>query len=225
MMKLTKHQKQIVDKIVEGKVYDITSYLRGFEKVHEQKYDIQEIEKTFNSAEEDKKYSFSEKESYFYTQVYDACGKNIGIYKVADTLTYKFKDYPLVKPVKAKLTNSIDRVIVPYKDQKYTFDFCNNVLVADSFNDIKEFIALWCYLKSQALIFDVHKPVIEEDLGLFFELKSQKIRKEPNPTWKVNTVIESKGETVNETESHSELVPYKNINDYIEKNGKLMMKI
>ena len=50
-----------------------------------------------------------------------------------------------------------------------------------------------------------------------FFLKSQKIRKESNPTWSLTTVVDSIGEAVNETESHSELVPYKNINDYIEK--------
>lgn len=44
-MKLTKHQEQIVDKIVEGKICDITTYLKEFDKCHVQKYDIQEIKK------------------------------------------------------------------------------------------------------------------------------------------------------------------------------------
>ena len=142
-MKPTKHQEQIVDKIVEGKVYDITSYLKEFGKAHAQKYDVQEIKKTFESVEEGKRYSFTEKESYYYTQVYDALGKIVRTYEVAETLTYWFKEYPIVKPVKAKLTDSITKPVVQYKDHKYTFDFCKNVLVADSFEDIKEFIALW----------------------------------------------------------------------------------
>lgn len=68
-MKLTKHQEQIVDKIVDGKVYDITTYLKEFDKAHKQKYDIEEIRKVFENLEEDKRYSFTEKDSYYYTKV------------------------------------------------------------------------------------------------------------------------------------------------------------
>ena len=39
-MKLTKHQKQIVDAIIEGTVYDIPSYLKEFQKWHLRKYDL-----------------------------------------------------------------------------------------------------------------------------------------------------------------------------------------
>lgn len=216
-MKLTKHQEQIVDKIVEGKVCDITTYLKEFNKCHEQKYNLQEIKKTFEKAEKGKRYAFSEEERYYYTNVYDESGKLIGTYDVSETLTYWFKEYPLLKPVKAELAGSIKNTVVQYRKHDYTIDFSKNVLVADSFEDIKEFIALWCYLKNQALIFDVNKPVGNEDIGLFFELKSQRIREEANPTWSITTKMDSVGETVNETESHSELVPYKNINNYIEK--------
>lgn len=38
-MKLTKHQKQIVDAIIKGTVYDIPSYLKEFQKWHLRKYD------------------------------------------------------------------------------------------------------------------------------------------------------------------------------------------
>lgn len=173
--------------------------------------------KTFEKVEDGKRYAFSEEESYYYTSVYDESGNHIRTYNVSETLTYRFKDYPLLNPVKAELGGSIKNTVVQYRKQDYTINFSENVLVADSFEDIKEFIALWCYLKNQALIFDVNKPVEKEDIGLFFELKPQKIKEESNPTWSIKTIIDSVEEDINEIECHNELVPYKNINNYIEK--------
>ena len=216
-MKLTKHQEKIVDKIVEGKVYDITTYLKEFDKCHAKKYNFQEIEKSFENIENGKRYSVVEEDSYYYTSVYDENGNCIRISDVSETLTYRFKDYPLLKPVKAVLNGSIKKAVVQYQKQEYAIDFNENVLVADSFDDIKEFIALWCYLRNQALIFDVNKSVGNEDIGLFFELKSQEIGRESNPTWSITTTIDSIGETKDKTECRVELVPYKDINDYIEK--------
>lgn len=216
-MKLTKHQEKIVDKIVDGKVYDITSYLKEFDKAHKQKYDIDEIRKVFENLEKDKSYSFAEKDSYYYTLVHDESGKIRNRYRVTESLTYIFRDYPLEGPVKAKLNESVHKQSIQFHGQKYTFDFKEEVLVADSFEDIKEFIALWCYLKNEALIFDVNKPVRDEDIGLFFEIFPQEIARDNNPSWQRATGIDSVGESVNDVESHYVLAPYKNINDYIEK--------
>lgn len=220
-MKLTKHQEQIVDKIVDGKVYDITTYLKEFDKAHKQKYDIEEIRKVFEKLEEDKCYSFTEKDSYYYTLLHDESGKIRNRYRVTESLTYMFNDYPLEEPVKAKLNESVHKQVVQFHGQKYIFDFKEEVLVADSFEDIKEFIALWCYLKNEALIFDVNKPVRDEDIGLFFEIFQQEITGDNNPSWQRTTVIDSVGEYVNYVESHDVLVPYKNINNYIDRVWKL----
>lgn len=220
-MKLTKHQERIVDKIVDGKVYDITSYLKEFDKAHKQKYDIDEIRKVFENHEKDKSYSFTEKDSYYYTLVHDESGKIRNRYRVTESLTYIFRDYPLEGPVKAKLNESVHKQSIQFHGQKYTFDFKEEVLVADSFEDIKEFIALWCYLKNEALIFDVNKPVRNEDIGLFFEIFPQEITGDNNPSWQRTTVIDLVGEYVNDVESHDVLAPYKNINDYIDRVWKL----
>lgn len=140
---------------------------------------------------------------------------------MTESLTYIFNDYPLEEPVKAKLNESVHKQVVQFHGQKYIFDFKEEVLVADSFEDIKEFIALWCYLKNEALIFDVNKPVRDEDIGLFFEIFQQEITKDNNPTWQRTKVIDSVGEFVNDVESHDVLVPYKNINNYIDRVWKL----
>ena len=220
-MKLTKHQEEIVDKIIEGKVYDITTYLKEFEKAHMKMYDLSEIRKVFDNLEKDKRYSFVEKDSYYYTLVHDEEGKVKSTYKNTEPLTYRFKENPLTEPVRAELSESIQKQSVLFQGEKYTFDFTQEVLVADSFDNIKEFLALWCYLKSEALIFDVNKPVVHEDIGLFFEIKTQEIVEDNNPTWWTKTVIDSVGEAINDVESHNILAPYKNINNYMERVWKV----
>ena len=116
-MKLTKHQERIVDKIVDGKVYDITSYLKEFDKAHKQKYDIDGIRKVFENLEKDKSYSFTEKDSYYYTLVHDESGKIRNRYRVTDSLTYIFRDYPLEGPVKAKLMNRYINSLFNFMDK------------------------------------------------------------------------------------------------------------
>ena len=76
-------------------------------------------------------------------------------------------------------------------------------------------------MKNEALIFDVNKPVRNEDIGLFFEIFPQEITGDNNPSWQRTTVIDSVGEYVNDVESHDVLAPYKNINDYIDRVWKL----
>lgn len=217
MMELTKHQEQIVDKIIEGKVYDITTYLKEFEKAHMKQYDLSEIRKVFENLEKDKRYSFIEQDSYYYTLVHDEEGRIKNRYKITEPLTYRFKENPLTEPVRAELNETIQKQSVLFQGEKYTFNFAEEVLVADSFENIKEFLALWCYLKSEALIFDVSKPVAHEDIGLFFEMKSQEIVKDNNPTWWTKAVIDSVGEAVNDAEYHNVLAPYKDIDNYMER--------
>lgn len=220
-MELTKHQEQIVDKIIEGKVYDITTYLKEFEKVHMKKYDLSEIRKVFENLEKDKRYSFIEQDSYYYTLVHDEEGRIKNRYKITEPLTYRFKENPLTEPVRAELNETIQKQSVLFQEKKYTFNFAEEVLVADSFENIKEFLTLWCYLKSEALIFDVSKPVAYEDIGLFFEMTSQEIIKDNNPTWWTKAVIDSVGEAVDDAEYHNVLAPYKDINNYIERVWKV----
>lgn len=62
-MKLTPYQKRIVDKIIDGEVYDIPSYLRVFGKGTEQQYDPTEIQATFEEYENGMTYIFETPEN------------------------------------------------------------------------------------------------------------------------------------------------------------------
>lgn len=67
-MKLTKHQIEIVQKVISGDIYDIPSYLRVFEKGKYQKYDIDNLRQRFVNDENGKKYKvFKEGHSSFIT--------------------------------------------------------------------------------------------------------------------------------------------------------------
>ena len=55
-MKLSKHQKKIVDAIIKGTVYDIPSYLKVFEKWHLCKYDLSRPTVKFKEEEGGKQY-------------------------------------------------------------------------------------------------------------------------------------------------------------------------
>ena len=74
-MKLTLHQEKIVEAIIDGEVYDITSYLKFFNKAHHQQYNFDEIKNVFEKYEDGQTYNFRlEKDSYYYTDVYDKNG-------------------------------------------------------------------------------------------------------------------------------------------------------
>ena len=51
-MKLTLHQEKIIEAIIDGDVYDITSYLAFFNKAHHQQYDLDEINSVFEKCED-----------------------------------------------------------------------------------------------------------------------------------------------------------------------------
>ena len=55
-MKFSKKQKEIVNKIVSGDVYDITTYLTVFRNHHTEKYNTEELRKKFELDEADKTY-------------------------------------------------------------------------------------------------------------------------------------------------------------------------
>ncbi len=85
----------------------------------------------------------------------------------------------------------IDSEIVEFSGHKYRFDFLqNDYLVADNFADIIDFIALWAFLRREALVLDVSKPVTSEDLSIFFEQKQQPIKQDNAPLWNSHHTID-----------------------------------
>lgn len=50
-MKLTPHQKEIVKEIINGRVYDIPTYIQTFNKGKKQQYNKDELRTIFEASE------------------------------------------------------------------------------------------------------------------------------------------------------------------------------
>lgn len=216
-MKLTTTQKKIINKIITGEIYDIPTYLQVFNKGQYKQYNAEKLKEVFNKCENGRTYIFKEQNSYFYTEVYDKKGEICQREKVPNTMTYEFKEYPISTPVKADIEYKINKESVTYNEKSYIFDFMkNSFLVADSFDDILDFITLWSHLKREALIIEVDKTVTKTDLSIFFEQFKQDIQPDSNPIWKTKTEILSDSEDEKPPIVSVQLVPYKSAQNYIE---------
>lgn len=221
-MKLTTHQEKIVEAIIDGKVYDILSYLKYFNKAHEQKYDINHIKRVFDASENGRTYMFrADSAASYCTDVYDDKGNITVTLPICKKMTYTFKEYPISSPVKAKLNEHIKKEKVEYDNTVYDFDFLkNSYIVADNFDDIVDFITLWAYLKREALILEVNKSVSAEDISIFFETKEQKINPDSIPDWKVSFEILSEGTDTELPKGIHHHLPTKDATYYVEKAWK-----
>lgn len=222
-MKLTPHQEEIVEAIIEQKVYDIPSYLNHFGKAHLQQYDFNLIQAKFDECENGQTYMFRKgNDSFYYTDTFDCNGHFIKSQQVPNRTTYEFVEHPIKTPVKAQLIKHVDREIVDYKGKRYSFDFLlNSHLVADSFDEIIDFITLWSYLKREALILEVDKDVSECDLSIFFHQVPKKISPNTNPQWSTHYEILSDINDPEFTDTQELLYPDKCAKHYIEQEWNL----
>lgn len=172
-MKLTKHQIEIVQKVISGDIYDIPSYLRVFEKGKYQKYDIDNLRQRFVNDKNGKKYKvFKEGHSSFITTSKPStiAGYSINIPQIFPRNKKDISDDEW-EYKEAQFIPHIPKVDYQYDDQKFTFDFENEgVFVANSFSDVIDFISIWSYMKHEALILELDKPVSPEEISVAFEL-------------------------------------------------------
>ena len=179
-MKLTKHQKQIVDAIIEGTVYDIPSYLKEFQKWHLRKYDLTRPLAKFTEEEGGNQYKVIIDEDKAYIKGTTPMNMGIGTINVDTKFLRKPEDIPddAWEYREAELIRNVKPIEIEYKGETFSFDFMEaGVNVADNFDDIIEFMSLWAYLRQESLILEVPRDVTADDLGILFELK----HREPKP--------------------------------------------
>lgn len=175
-MKLTKHQKQIVDAIIKGKVYDIPSYLKEFQKWHLRKYDLSRPIAKFTEKEGGKRYKVIIDEDKAYIKGIAPLNTGIGTINVDKKFPRKAEDIPddAWEYREAELIDDVKPIEVEYKGEIFSFDFSEaGVNVADNFDDIVEFMSLWAYLRQESLILEVPRDIVADDLGILFELKNR----------------------------------------------------
>lgn len=168
-MKLNRHQKEIISKILSKDIYDITSYLNCFNLCHIEKYDMEKLEKEFLESEKGKQYKvMKDGHSRWITTTRNitAGGLPISLPNILprtditdDEWEYKeAKFVPHTKPIEYE-----------FEDQKFKFDFDAGIKIVNDFNNLVDFFTLWNYLKQESLIFEVDKQISADDIGLFFE--------------------------------------------------------
>lgn len=171
-MKLTKHQKQIVDAIIKGTVYDIPSYLKVFKKLHPQKYDLTRPLEKF-SEEGKKRYKVIIDENKVYSKGTTTLNMGIGAINIDTKIPRKSEDIPddAWEYRESNLIHNVKPVEIEYKGETFSFDFMETgVNVADNFDDIVEFMSLWEFLQQESLVLEVPRDIIADDLGILFEL-------------------------------------------------------
>ena len=180
-MKLSKHQKRIVDAIIAGTVFDIPSYLKEFNKWHLCKYDLTRPLAKYEEEEGDKQYKVIVDKEKFYIQTKSPMNTGFGTYYVDMPIPRKPEDIPDDSWAykKAELIRNIKPVEVEYRGETFMFDFVKaGVNVANDFEDVVEFMGLWAYLRKESLILEVPRDVTADDLGILFELKPKKPKPE-----------------------------------------------
>lgn len=219
-MKLTKHQKAIVKKILSEEVCDIPSYIRVFQKGKFCQYDMELPKAALEKCENGNSYIFKQDEDGgFHTEVFKADGSHShDVQVISNSLLSYMKESPLTSPVKAELDIAINPEQVAFKKRVFSFDFLNNrYLVADSFSDIIDFIALWTYLKNEALIVEVNKQITDEEISVFFESHKKDIEPEDIPRWKYVTVLDAKTTNTGELPTCQRFfVPSKPVYQYLD---------
>lgn len=164
-MKLSKHQKEIIKKIISNEVFDIKSYLQCFNKQRIEKYDLVALKKLFDKTENNKKYKVI-KEGF---SIYDSKNTITGIGTLSIPLpraNIPEEEYEL-KP--AKFIDNAPPIRYTYNSTEYEFDFIKGVNVIKNFEEVLDFLTLWNYLKQENLILEVNEPLSQDDIGMFFE--------------------------------------------------------
>lgn len=160
-MKFSKHQKEILKQISSGNVYDLYSYVKYFGLGEWIKYDSDKIRREF---EED-----TVPKVFYYAK---ALKKNKSNMLTVSQFNAKLEKHELnpEEYLSDNVTLRYDTGIqhTEWEDNTYSFDFYEGVLVAKSHVDIREFLVLWQYLKSEMLILEVPQECSKETLGLFF---------------------------------------------------------
>lgn len=179
-MKLSKHQKQIVDAILTGKVFDIPSYLKEFQKCHLCKYDLSRPFAQFEEEEGGKQYKVIVDEDKFYIKSKYPTNFGFGTTCVDVSMPRNPEDIPedSWEYKKPELIRNIKPIELKYNGEMFQFDFVEaGVNVADDFDDIIDFMSLWSYLRQESLVLEVPRDVTEDDFGILFEL----MPREPKP--------------------------------------------
>lgn len=168
-MKFTKHQKDIIKKINSGEIYDIVSYLQAFNLTTFRKIDKEAIEMRMRAEENGATYK-KLKEGVSVLHTSSSYNSALGIHMPhIETIIPRAEDFEEVEAIISYRFTK--KTIETGMNSTYVFDYCEGIRFTNSFSDIKNFLTIWQYLKSENLILEVDKKIESSDFEVFFEYK------------------------------------------------------
>lgn len=147
-MNFDAHQKDIIRAIRDKKVYDIFSFVKEFGYYEVYKIPMEELQDAFDKREKDRKYP-------------------VNVYKAGELVK---TDERTMKYVSSEMI-TMKYFIIQMGNQKIEFDAYSKkgIMINTSFDEIKNFIAIWEYLKRELQVLEVKKDINKDEIGLFFE--------------------------------------------------------
>lgn len=174
-MRFTKQQRDIIKKINSRNVWDICSFVANFQTEHTVSFDLCQVQQNFQNDPEASDYH---------------CPKNLSPTPAnlirKDAFEKKVKlgqaDPEMYEKYISQLEKNYCCHVEDVWGSEFSFDFYQGVHIADSFEDIIDFLVIWQFLREHALVLEVSQTLDVETVGLFFR---QAETKEP-PPFKVN---------------------------------------
>ena len=152
-MKLTKYQKGLVKCIADGRITDILSFV----ELHNLSYEVcfykPYVYKRFENAYDGKKFLC---DSRFFDNPNEAK-------RIVERLSER------TVCVKPRLNFSGSHFSCSHNNITHSYSLFEPIRITECFDEIVSFIALWQYLKSEALIIELPKSCSKEDMGLFLK--------------------------------------------------------
>ena len=168
-MKFTKQQRIIIKKIASGDIKDIPSFIRTFNLSKFYNFNKEDIEKRMKIDENGKKYKKLKdgvKTFYSTTSTNNSLGIPMPSFHPIIPKEEDFEEAPAI----ISYSGSSKSIEID-ESTKFEYDFFKGINITNSFKDIKDFLTIWQFLKSEGLVLEVGKKVTKVDYEVFFEYK------------------------------------------------------
>ena len=173
-MLFTKRQQDMIRGIAAGRVWDIHSFVTAFQPRRTVRYDWERVRRAFDAD--------PEAAVYYYPKNLEPTPANRIREDVFDEKRRRGEVFP---DAYARLSPRLDRTCGQQQacamGKTFPFDFYQGVQVADSFDELVEFLAIWQFLRAHALVLEVGQPLTAETVGLFFRREAPAAPPSPTP--------------------------------------------
>lgn len=167
-MGFTDRQKDIIRKIRSGEIYDISSFVSAYQLSRPVQYDRNGVEESFRRDPE-------AAACYYPKNLAPTPANRIGEETFQARREAGSLDPAGYARLEPALCDACARQEEKAFDQTVEFNFYEGVRILTDFEALVDFLAIWQFLRDNAMVLDVAQPLDEETIGLFFELSDQEI--------------------------------------------------